>query len=172
MLLKSKTKTLALSAMLTALSVLLLYLAAVLPSAQLAVTAVASLLPAAAVIRCGYAWSAGVYAATAVLLLLLLPQKGPALAYALIVGHYPILKSLIERLDKLVLEWILKLALFYGLLCVYYFGFSKFFLELVTVPEGLLVWFFLGGGVVFVLYDIGFSKLIGLFSDRIGKYIK
>ena len=172
MLLKKRTRALALSAMLTALSVLLLYLASMLPSAKLAVTAVAGLLPAAAVLLCGYGWSALVWVATSVLALLLLPEKGPALGYALVLGPYPICKALIERLDRLVLEWILKLALFYALLCVYYFAFSKFFLELVTLPARLVPWFFLAGGVAFVIYDIAFSRLIGLFVNRVGKYIK
>lgn len=172
MLLKNRTKKLALSAVLTALSVLLLYMASLLPGAKLAVCAMAGLLPAAVVITCGLGWSTGVWIATAVLALLLCPQKEAALAYALMLGPYPMLKSLIERLDRLFLEWILKLAVFYALLSGIYFGFRAVFLQLIRLQTEQLAMFFLLCGVAFAAYDIAFSRLIALFMRRVGKYIK
>lgn len=172
MLLKTSTKKLALCAMLTAVSVVFLYAASVLPTAKIAVTAMAGLLPAAAVITCGLGWGTGLWAATAVLALLLCPQKDAAMAYLLVLGHYPMLKSLIERLDKLWVEWVLKLGLFYALLLGFYFAFRALFLQLITPPAELLVVFFLGCGAAFVVYDIAFSRLIALFIRRVGKYIK
>ncbi len=172
MLLKNRVRRLALCAVLTAMSVVLLYLSALLPTGQLAVSAMAALLPAAAVICCGLGWGAGVYVATSLLALLLVPQKGSVLAYCLVLGHYPVFKSLIERLDRLALEWVLKLCLFYALLAVFYFGFSQLFLELISVPAQFTLVLFLLCGVAFVLYDIAFSRLIGLFERRIAKYLK
>lgn len=172
MLLKTRTKKLALCAMLTAVSVVFLYLASILPTAKLAVTAVAGLLPAAAVITCGMGWATGLWIATSILALLICPQKDAAMAYLLVLGHYPMLKSLIERLDKLWGEWLLKIGLFYVLLLGFYFVFRTLFLQLITPPMGLLVVFFLGCGAAFVVYDIAFSRLIALFIRRVGKYIK
>ena len=172
MLLKSTTRRLAFSAVLTALSVALLYLAAVIPSGRIGVTAIAALLPAAAVLSCGIGWSLGVYAATGILALLLLPTKGPAVAYLLVLGHYPVMKSLIERVKNVPLEWILKLALFYALLCAFYFGFKALFLDLVSFQEQLVPVLFVGCGVVFVLYDIAFTRLISLYVRRFSRYIK
>lgn len=158
--------------MLTAVSVAALYLAAILPSGRLGVTAAAALLPAAAVVSCGAGWALGVYAATGLLALLLLPAKGPAVAYLLVLGHYPVLKSLIERLRNLPLEWGLKLTLFYALLLAFYFGFRALFLELVTVPAQWTVLLFLGCGAAFVLYDLAFTRLIAQFVRRFGRYLK
>ena len=172
MLLKTKTKKLALCAMLTAVSVVLLYGASIAPTMKLAVTAIAGLLPAAAVITCGMGWSAGLWIAVSVLSLLLCPQKDTVVAYLLVFGHYPVLKSLIERLDKLAAEWLAKLGLFYVLLLGFYFGFKELFLQLITPPAELLAVFFLGCGAAFVVYDIAFSRLIALFMRRVGKYIK
>ena len=172
MLLSNRTKKLALCAMLAAVSVILLYAASVLPTAKLAVTAMAGLLPAAAVITCGLGWSTGLWAAVSVLAFLLCPQKDTAMAYFLVLGHYPMLKSLIERMDKLAFEWLAKLSLFYVLLLGFYFGFKTLFLQLITPPTGVLVVFFLGCGAAFVVYDIAFSRLIAWFMRRVGKYIK
>lgn len=172
MLLRTHTRKLALCALLTAVSVLLLYAASILPSAKLAVSAMAGLLPAVAVIACGLGWGAGLWAATSILALLLCPQKDTAMVYLLVLGHYPMLKSLIERINKFAVEWIVKVALFYALLLGFYFGFRALFLQLITPPTGLIVVFFLGCGAAFVVYDIAFSRLIALFMRRVGKYIK
>ena len=89
MLLKTKTKKLALCAMLTAISVVLLYGASLAPTLKRAITAMAGLLPAAAVITCGLGWSAGLWIAVSVLSLIVFPQKDTAVAYLLVFGHYP-----------------------------------------------------------------------------------
>lgn len=162
------TKNLAWTAMLTALGVVLLYLACVLPTGGIGVTAVAGILPALVVLRCGLGWSAMHYAAVTLLALLLLPDKTFALWYALVLGHYGILKSLIERLRKPALEWVLKLAVYACCVALLVLLFQKAFLA--VLPDWNLAVLLAVLAAVFVLYDIGFSGVLAVYQRRIGRY--
>ncbi len=162
-----KTRKLTFCAILSALSVVLLYLGSILPTGRLALVAVAALLPAAAVVQCGLVWGAAVYAVSAALSLLLLPAKGCAVLYALVLGHYGVLKSLIERIGKLPLEWICKVALFAALLSALFFAFRW----ALVLPERFaalaLPVLLVGGVAVYVVYDLLFTRLIGLYLTRV-----
>lgn len=157
----------ALGGALAALSLLLLYLSAMMPSGRIGMVAVAGLVPAVGVISGGLATGFLSYGAAGLLGLLLLPDKGCALLYAVFFGLYPMVKSLIERLRKLPLELILKLAFFNVVLAILLFGFSKLLFPL--LPEFLhsTLLIFLAGNVVFLIYDYGVSKLITYYASRI-----
>ncbi len=164
-----KTRLLARCAILTALSVTLLYLAGVLPAASLTLAAFAAVLPAAAVLQGGLRWGAMVWLASSALGLLLAPDKSMALLYALVLGHYTITKSLIERIGCLPAEWALKLLTFNLLLAGYRLLFGSFFEQ---STDGIRVgtaalWLILN--ILFVLYDIGCTGLIATYLRRFGK---
>ena len=72
---RGSTKKLTLSALFTALSVVFLNLASVMPTGQLGFAAVTTLCGAGAVIEAGVAGGLGVFAATSVLGLLIIPEK-------------------------------------------------------------------------------------------------
>jgi hypothetical protein len=157
----------ALGGVLAALSLLLLFLAALLPTGRMAMVAVAGLVPAAGVVSGGLATGFLCYGATGILGLLLLPDKGCALLYALFFGLYPMVKSAVERLRKLPLELLLKLAFFNAALTVLFFGFSALMLPLLPDRlQGTLA-VYLAGNVAFLLYDYGFSKLITYYAARL-----
>lgn len=163
-------KKLTLSAILAALCVIALYLGSMLRQVQISLVAVAALFPAVSVIHCGYAWAAAVYAVSGTLAALLLPDKACAVWFLLVFGHYGICKSLIERLDKPVLEWVLKLAVFGVCISLIYFLFRAFF---VGVLPAYSDWLLLAGLLVcFVLYDIAFSALISFYCRRIQPHVK
>lgn len=157
----------ALGGVLAALSLLLLYLATLMPTGRIGMVAVAGLVPAAGVVSGGLAVGFLCYGAAGLLALLLLPDKGCALLYAIFFGLYPMVKSAIERVRKLPLELLLKLAFFNVVLAILLFGFSSilfpFLPEFLHSPLPI----FLVGNVVFLLYDFGFSKLITYYATRI-----
>lgn len=157
----------ALGGVLAAMSLLLLYGATLLPSGRIGMVAVAGLVPAASVVSGGLAAGFLCYGAAGLLGLLLLPDKGCALLYAIFFGLYPMVKSAIERLRKLPLELLLKLAFFNVVLTIVLFGFSSLLFPL--LPEFLRspLPIFLVGNVVFLIYDYGFSKLITFYAARI-----
>ena len=174
----SKTKKLAIAAMIAAACFALLYLAAVIGQVRLAVTALAGIFPAAVVIVCGSWWAFGTFAAAGILALLLLPDKSPALWFLFFFGHYPIWKALIEilqtRLKKPALGWALKVVGFSVCMAVFYLLFRDLFLA--SLPELTSTWIlgFLAAVLLicFVLYDIAFSIMIGFFRIRILPRIK
>ena len=96
----------ALVGVLSALSLVFLYASALVPTGQMGVVAVAGLMVAAAVVSGGLSAGFLCYGATGLLGLLLLPDKANALLYLLFFGLWPILKSLIERLRRIILEWV------------------------------------------------------------------
>lgn len=160
-----------LDAVLTALGLIGLYGASITPSGRLGLTAAAGLFPAAAVVSGGI--SAGIlcYAATGLLALLLVPEKSCAILYLSFFGFYPLCKHWIEKLKKLPLEWLCKLALFNAALAVYWLLFRALLLsQLPAAFESLWV-FCLVGNLAFVLYDLGFSKLISFYLTRIHRAI-
>lgn len=160
-------RKLTVSALLTALSVVILYLASLLPSGRASVVAVAGLLPAVAVIGAGLGAGFLCYAGTGLLALILLPTKECALLYLVLFGHYPMLKSLMERLSNRVLEWLCKLLLFNGLVSLLYFSFRALFLS--TLSSNLIsaALIYAVGNVFFILYDLAFSGLVARYQKRI-----
>ena len=169
------TKLVARGGVLAALAVVLLYLGGLLPGYAIAAAAVAGLLPAAAVIhggrKSGTAAGLSVYAVSGLLGLLILPKKAAAVWYLLVFGHYGVTKSLIERLQRLKLEWLLKLGFYTAAFLVLYFLLPSAFSVLTDlIPLGLVP-VYLIGMAVFALYDIGFSRLISLYLRRVGRNI-
>lgn len=170
---KNGTGRTAFAAVLAAASVALLYLGSLLPTGRLALVAAASLLPAAAVLAGGAGLGWLVYCATALLALVLLPDRSCAVAYALVLGWYGPVKSRIERIGRLWLEWALKLALFSAVTAVFYFLFSAMFAALVPLtllPMRVLVIPILLGA--FALYDAAFTRLIGIYCRRIASRLR
>jgi hypothetical protein len=162
----------ALTAVLGALSLIFLYLASVLPTGRLGLVAVAGLFPAAAVVSSGLAAGALCYAGTGLLGLLLVADKGAALLYLLFFGLYPLVKYEIERLKKLPLELVCKLAFFNLVLLLFWFLLRNVLLTgLPTFLQGFGLVLAAGNGA-FLCYDYGFSKLIGFYILRIDRAVR
>ena len=102
-------KRIVVSGVLVALSVIILYLGCAIEVLDITMSAMVSLLVVVIVIEMGYSYAWLTYIATAILSVLLLPQKSPAIFYACFMGFYPILKSYIERIGSGLVRWIIKL---------------------------------------------------------------
>ncbi len=110
-----RTKKLTLSAILSALGVLLLALGTLSAVLDLTAIALAALLVLFAATELKTPYQLLVAAATATLAFLLLPDKSVALLYLLFGGAYPILKGYAERLPRR-LAFFVKLAVYHLLL--------------------------------------------------------
>jgi len=173
----TQTKKIASAAMLSAVSVLLLYLSSVMPTMRVGLVAIAGILPSFLVIRFGVSAGFISYAAASILALLLLPNKLTALLYIILFGHYPMVKSLIERIGRMWLEWVLKLSLcnilLSILLAIYLMLFGRPIIDSIfsfNLPVPVLyIALFAAGNIAFVIYDIGFTKLIAVFLARFKK---
>lgn len=158
--------------MLTALSLAFLYLSAISPMGRLGVVAIAGVFPAGAVVSVGLGAGFFCYGATGILGLLLLPSKGSAVLYLIFLGLWPMLKSLLEHLPNRILEWVCKLAVFNCILAICWFGLRELFLPFLPplLTDGWMI--FAAGSVAFVIYDVGFSKLIALYVARVDRVLR
>ena len=89
-----KTRRITLAAVFTALTLIFLYLANILPAVRLGFTAAASLFAVAAVIETGIVSALFVFVGSSVIGALLLPDKTAVITYVLFFGYYPVIKSL------------------------------------------------------------------------------
>ena len=157
----------ALGGAVAALGLVLMFMTALIPFGTYAFPTFAGILTVVIVIEIGYGYAVAVYAATAILSFLLVPDKEAALMYAIFFGFYPILKGLIERLPNKPAQYALKLVLFNA--CVI----AAFFIavNLLSIPAEsynlfglqLPVIFLFFGNVFFVLYDYCITKLVTIY---------
>lgn len=153
------------SAVLSALGVVLLFLGSLIQVLDLSMAAIVSVFVVLAVIEIRGPYPFLIYAVTSVLALLLLPVKTPALIYALFAGYYPILKALLEGRLPAPLAWVLKILIF-GV------GAAAAVLVAAKVLMADLSWLFAHWWVflllvpVFVLYDVALTRLISAYVNR------
>ena len=142
------------------------------PSGHLGFTAVAGLFPAFAVIAGGLPCGFACWGVAGALGLLLLPDKFIAGLYLMALGLYPVLKSAIEQLRCLVLEWLLKLLFFNGILTLLITLFRGVFLPILpsVMSKGWIL--YAAGNVVFILYDLALSGLLTTAARRLKKGLR
>ena len=165
-----KTKYLTVSAMLAALSVVILMLGSLVEVLDITTAVAASVLCIYAVIEMGgfYPWM--IWLTTSILSFLLLPMKTPAIFYALFAGFYPILKEKLEKL-KNPISWVLKFVVFHVCLAGMA-GLLWVFIPTLFVTEGmwwLPVAIYLLSLVCFTIYDIALTRLITLYLIKFQK---
>lgn len=172
------TKKITLCGIVAALAVVVM-LTGYFPYLTYAIPAVAGLLMMVPLIECGAGWSFATYTSSAVLIFIIGETESKIL-YILFLGYYPILKSLIERIRKQLVEWVLKL-LFFNAAAVAFYYISSVLFAISYDDFGILgkygaVIFLALCNIVFVLYDIGISRVASyyMFSlhDKIKKIIK
>jgi len=168
---KKTSRLVALSALFVAFSVIFLYLAAVLPTGQLGFIAVASLFGIAAVVETGIKGGIFVFVGSAILGFIIIPDKSSSIFYALFFGYYPILKSIAEQIKSRFIEWILKVLIFNIALTVIVLLFSQIMFSYISFSKNLFVIYLLANAC-FIIFDIGVSKAIGFYINKISKRIK
>ncbi len=160
----------ALCGVMGALAVVCLLLT-VFPFATYALPALASVFLFPVVIECGRRYGILVYAATAVLALLLAPDLEAKILYVAFFGYYPVLKSAAEPLGKTG-EWVLKLGTFNAAVLLAYFLLTRIGLSLSEFALGKLplaaavAVFWAMGNVIFVLYDIALTRALSVYFCR------
>jgi hypothetical protein len=154
-------KKLSIASMLTAVGVTCLYFSGLIPSGQIAMVAIAGMFSCAAVIHCGLGYGFIVFAATAILGLLIVPDKGNALFYIAFFGYYPVLKSPIERIKNVWIGWVLKILIV---------NLAFAILWIIIGPEMFSYGRLLGHAAVsavLVIFDIGLSNIIATYIRRV-----
>lgn len=174
---KRNTK-LTLSAIMAALATAVMLLS-YFPYLTYAIPAVAGLFIMVALIEANWKWALSAYVVSAILTFLFAEPESK-LMYICFFGYYPIVKAFIEKINKNVPEWILKIAVFNIAVVSAYFIFSSALGVSISDFEILgkygVVVFLLAGNVVFVAYDIAVSKMatvyFGVLHQRLKKLLK
>ncbi len=162
------TKKLTFCAMLSVLGTLCLLLANLLQTNTIFLYLFSTLFCYIATEEHGIRYGFLTYAVVTLLGFLLVANKWSMVAYAVIIGYYPILKHVIEhKLYSPLLRWIVKLAVVAALATISY-GFLRQFL---TISFSLPLLFVIGI-VVFVIYDIVLGMGISFYVIRLRKWKK
>ncbi len=166
-----KSKKIALGGIITLFSVVSLYLASVVPTNRLFFLALSSFFISAIVIENGSKQALLVYISSSLLSLIIIPNKLIVLPYIFFFGYYAVLKSLIEKANKLPTEWLLKLLSYNIAMYAVYLLTSKMFFDSITVK--LPIWVvFIAMQIIFILYDYSFSLAIQYYNTRLKNRIK
>lgn len=169
---KGNTAKIALCGMVSALSVVLMMFEGLIQIASVAVPAIAGCLLIPIVAEAGLGWAFGSYGATAVLCLLLAPDKEAALIYLLFFGYYPALFAVLGKIKSAVVCWAAKIIVFNSaaageaLLAVYVMGIPWEDIPFLPMPWGLIALLVLAN-LVFVLYDFTLAGLIREYFRRL-----
>ncbi len=169
-----KAKITALCGMVTALSVVIMLASTLLPVLMYVLPIITSLGVLFISELSGKKWALGIYLSTAVLSMILLTDKETALTYTAFFGYYPLVKTPLEKLPRVV-AWIVKFivfncaAVFIGFVGVWLFGvsgeeYSEF--GRLTIPLLLVL-----ANAAFLVYDLALTKN-GVLIAHISKRIK
>ena len=155
----------------TALGVVLLCLGGLVPPALYICPMLASTVLAVIRLECSprHAWTC--FAATAILGLLLGPDKEAASLY-LFLGYYPLLKPRLDAIRPVALGWAAKLALAGAavtamyLLLIYVFALDGLAEEFATALRWVLITCIVLGAVIFVLFDLILGRISAAYRKR------
>jgi len=165
--LEKRTFRLTFSALICALSVALLWLSSFFPTLSLTIVAISGILMIAVLIECGYKHAVLCFAAASLLSLLLVSDKVNVLFYIFILGSYPIVKSVLEKIRNIKLSYFVKLVYCNLLLLVLYFTFTGVVMEFIPVTAFVVPVLLVGGSVFFLIYDLALTKLVLFYLQRV-----
>ena len=163
-----KSKHIAESGLLVALTLVILYATSIIPISTLSILTVASCLIPISIIRTSIKNTILVYIASSVLSFFLV-KINIALYYTLFFGIYGIIKYLIEKLKNIPLELLLKLIVFNVLLGILYLITKSFLVILSSNFPIYILW--LAAQIVFLVYDYALTLAISFFINTFNKNI-
>lgn len=159
-----------------ALSLALMFLTGIIPFGTYAFPCFAGILLTVLVIEINYPVAFSVFFCVSALSFLITPDKEATLYFVLFFGYYPIVKSFIERIKSVILQYLLKFLLFnLSMVVIFYVGLfvfsipkESFNLLGVYLPGVFLVF----GNIFFFFYDICVTRLVSLYLFKWHKIIK
>ncbi len=171
-------RKLAFSSVMTALTVVSLYGSVALPTGRIALLAIASLCVLITHAECGTKYSFIQYITTALISALIIPYKSQVILFIAFIGYYPIVKSYIERIESVWLEWVVKILFFNALFILAYFVINSFLLNYIHFGSifmyalAHLFWVFIIFEILFVIYDYLLSLFVSYYINVLQKRIK
>ena len=151
----------------------MLYIACVVPTGLWGLVAVAGLGPLAVVASIGVREGLLCWAGSSILAFLLLPDKFCAMLFAVLFGIYPVVKSVAEKTRSNRKSMPIKLIFFNLAVSVLFLMMGALMTAaLPDIAEGKLWLIYLGGNILFLVYDFGLNRLISFYLVRIDRVIR
>lgn len=170
---REKSYKTALSGVLSALALAVMFLGGIIPFATYVSPVLASLCVLVVFAEQGLRQSLIMYAAVSVLSVLLSPDKEAALIFTVFFGYYPVIRSRIEVLRSKTVKLLLKLLIFnaavIGLYCVIIllFPIPSVVSDFEGMSAAIIAVLVIGGNLTFLLYDKMISRVQILYYSRI-----
>lgn len=168
---KSNTRKIALNGILGALALVCLFLATVMPTNRIALYALSSFFISVAIVESGVKAGWLFYASTTLLALIIIPDKLGLVPYVIFFGFYGIVKYYIEKLDRIIPEYILKFIYFNICLGIAWFLIRQIFIAEITVK---LPWYLIiiALEVIFLIYDFVYTLFIAYYRDKLKRMLR
>lgn len=172
---KNLSFNMALSGILGAVCIVLMFMVALLPIFIYVLPMVCGLILYTVYYECGVKYAMSCYVSVSVLSLLLCPDKESGLLFLAFFGYYPILKIYIDKLKLRLLKLIIKLAIFNTAIVAAYWVLIKLF-KIVSISDftgdaaEAVIWLFLiAANVVLIIYDFALKNMALVYQYRIRK---
>ncbi|NMM61515.1 hypothetical protein HBE96_02125 [Clostridium sp. P21] len=153
--------------LLTAFGVICIYLSTVMPVNKLYLLAIASCIIPLSVVTTNIKNALIIYVSTCILSILICGIKVTVISYIIFFGLYGVLKYYIEKIRKMYIEILLKLA-FFNMAMLSMFLIYKFFFPNVLNLNISIYLVIIGSQFVFLIYDY----VLTLFIDIINRKLK
>lgn len=161
-----KARYITIGGILSAIILVLLYSAAILPTNKLALLTIASSITPLALIMSSEKNAFFVYLCSSILALLIIP-KSIALIYILFFGIYGLVKYYIEKLKKLPLEIFLKLLFFNLSLGLSYLILKSLFIYNLGFNLSLKIYYLIPlAEIVFLIFDYSLTIIISFYLKK------
>ena len=159
-----KAKDITLGGIMTALSVVILYLTSILPFNTIALLTIASSFIPIIIIRSNINTATFVYIASTIISFFIVPVNFVAM-YGLFFGVYGIIKCIIEKIHRISIEIVLKLVFFNIATILSLYVINLFMGDFkVNLPIWLLL---LSGQVIFLIYDYALTMIITIYMNKL-----
>jgi len=160
-----KTAAITGGGLMAAAAVVLMTLPHLFPSLTLTCAAMAGFLVLFVMMKWGVKPALLCYLTTGTLALLLLPQKETPLEFLLFFGLYPLVKRWLELHCRGAFCWLLK-VLYFNVTLLLAYGLCLLLGIPMAELEGQLLWLAGGFNLVYLLYDVAFTRVMQLLLTR------
>lgn len=162
-----RTQNIAIGGICLAGSVLSVFLASIVPGAELTLYAVSSLFVAVMILEAGMRGGWMLYSGTILLCLILVPNKLAMIPYIFFFGIYGIIKYYAERNRHPAIQLAIKAIAFFLVFGCGYLFFREIFFGNIQLPDFPLPLMALAGLAFLFLYDFIFTQLLQIYRKRV-----
>ena len=162
-----RTQNIAIGGICLAGSVLSVFLASVVPGAELTLYAVSSLFVAVMILEAGMKGGWMLYAATVLLGLIVVPNKLALVPYVFFFGIYAVVKYYAEKNRRPAVQLAIKGVVFLGVFGTAYLLFRELFFGNIHLPDFSTPLLALAGLAFLYLYDFIFTQLLQIYRKRV-----